>query len=442
MSIITHNISAMNTSRQLEINSKDKKKATEKLASGYKINRSADDAAGLAISEKMRWQIRGLNKASRNIQDGMSLVQTADGALGQIHDILQRMNELSTQAANDTNTSADRSDIQLEILNLNTEINRIARTTQFNSQNILMAQPLVFIDTDDYSAVTMDDSFQGIGGRTRPVYGKTVDFTNINNDNKEKLINKKFFVTCSENCSQIFTFEFTDQAVSDIELRGRNLTVKIGIKDAALTNGSDIAGRINDLVVGKQPDFQALLGANWTNTYNDVLIGHANALNRDGGKLTFYSMTSRPPYAPGMGLIYATDLLEEQQEFLLQVSDRPFVQIALNMKTITTGTLGVGVPNVSSYEDANRTMDSVQNAINNLSRYRAYLGAMQNRLEKTKLVVDNTSENAQYSESKLRDAEMEEEAVKMSKSNILEQVGEAMLAQAKQKNEDVLRLLV
>ncbi|MGN0339301.1 MAG: flagellin [Lachnospira sp.] len=135
--VVQHNLSAMNTSRQLGGVTSSLSKSTEKLSSGYRINRAADDAAGLSISEKMRSQIRGLNKASSNAQDGISLIQVAEGALNETHSILQRMNELATQAANDTNTSSDRSAIQQEMDQLTSEINRIQSTTQFNSMNLL-----------------------------------------------------------------------------------------------------------------------------------------------------------------------------------------------------------------------------------------------------------------------------------------------------------------
>ena len=135
--VVQHNLSAMNTNRQLGIVTSAQSTSTEKLSSGYRINRSADDAAGLSISEKMRSQIRGLNKASSNAQDGISLVQVAEGALNETHSILQRMNELATQAANDTNTSTDRTAIQAEIDQLTSEINRIQSTTQFNTMNLL-----------------------------------------------------------------------------------------------------------------------------------------------------------------------------------------------------------------------------------------------------------------------------------------------------------------
>ena len=135
--VVQHNMQAMNTNRQLGITTGLQAKSTEKLSSGYRVNRAGDDAAGLAISEKMRSQVRGLDRASTNAQDGISVVQTAEGALNEVHSILQRMNELATQAANDTNTSTDRSQIQLEIDQLGSEIDRIASTTQFNTMDLL-----------------------------------------------------------------------------------------------------------------------------------------------------------------------------------------------------------------------------------------------------------------------------------------------------------------
>ena len=135
--VVQHNMQAMNTNRQLGLVTGQQAKSTEKLSSGYKINRAADDAAGLAISEKMRSQIRGLDRASTNAQDGISVVQTAEGALNEVHSMLQRMNELATQAANDTNTTQDRNQIKLEINQLSSEIDRVASTTQFNTMNLL-----------------------------------------------------------------------------------------------------------------------------------------------------------------------------------------------------------------------------------------------------------------------------------------------------------------
>ena len=135
--VVQHNLTAMNSNRMLNLTTKTQSKSTEKLSSGYKINRAADDAAGLAISEKMRRQIRGLTQASANAQDGISCVQTAEGALNEVHDMLQRMNELAVKAANGTNMDEDRKYIQQEVSQLTTEINRVAKTTTFNEQNLL-----------------------------------------------------------------------------------------------------------------------------------------------------------------------------------------------------------------------------------------------------------------------------------------------------------------
>lgn len=444
MQIITHNMSADNANRQLGIVCEGKKKTTEKLATGYRINRSADDAAGLSISEKMRRQIRGLNKASRNIQDGVSLIQTADGALSEVHDILQRMNELAAQGANDTNTNSDRGALQAEVNQLKSEINRISKTTQFNTHTILMAKQLVEIETDDYAAAIMNDRFSGMGNRTGYVYGKNLDFSNVNAANKEKMIGKRFYVTCSQNCSQTFTFRFNDQQTSSITLNGDSLSVEIGIKDASINSGADIVAKIYDLIVSKQADFIRELQATrpgWSNHFQDTIIGHANAVAADGANITFYSILDRPPYMPGMGEVRATDLLETEMDFHIQVNDNPYQEIALNLKTINSATLGLGTPDVTSFESAGKALDSIHKAIGNLSSYRSYLGAMQNRLEKTMKIVDYSSENTQRAESLLRDADMAKETVRFSKDRVLEQFGQAMLAHTNQDADGVRSLL-
>lgn len=368
MAIITHNLTAMNTERHLEVSSKDKKKSTERLSSGYRINRSADDAAGLQISEKMRITVRGLNKASRNIQDGNSMIQAADGALMEVHDILQRMNELSTQAANDTNADEDREAIHKELNQLKSEINRTSRET--------------------------------------------------------------------DSCSQKFTFRFSDQTGSSISnpLNGHSdLMVDIGIKDTDIKSGADIVNKIFDLV----KTVQGSMGGNPADTH----IGHANGISTDGAKMIFYSIYSGPPYDPNMGLVLASDMLRLEEDYHIQVSDRPYQDITLKIRTINSATLGLGNMDVDSFENAGKTMEEVQTAIDHLSEYRAYLGSMQNRLEKAMSSVDNTAENTQRSESKLRDADMAEEMVRFSKNKILEQFGEVMLAQTSQSNENVTALL-
>ena len=183
--VVQHNLSAMNTSRQLSSVSSSMSKSTEKLSSGYKINRAADDAAGLSISEKMRNQIRGLNKASDNAQDGISLVQTAEGALNEVHSMLQRMSELSVQAANGTNDTTDRSSINDEIQQLKTEIERVGSTTQFNKMNILDgtfstgANKLLQVGANANQTIKIDiDALQSVVGSSLKGDLKTETATN------------------------------------------------------------------------------------------------------------------------------------------------------------------------------------------------------------------------------------------------------------------------
>ena len=174
--VVQHNLSAMNTNRQMGVVTSALQKSTEKLSSGYKINRAGDDAAGLSISEKMRSQIRGLNKASDNAQDGISLIQVAEGALNETHSILQRMNELATQAANDTNTSTDRTAIKAEIDQLTSEINRIQSTTQFNTQNLLDGKFTgKNLQVGSLKGQTIKISISNMNAATLGVSGLTVD---------------------------------------------------------------------------------------------------------------------------------------------------------------------------------------------------------------------------------------------------------------------------
>ena len=174
--VVQHNLSAMNTNRQMGVVTSALQKSTEKLSSGYKINRAGDDAAGLSISEKMRSQIRGLNKASDNAQDGISLIQVAEGALNETHSILQRMNELATQAANDTNTSTDRTAIKAEIDQLTSEINRIQSTTQFNTQNLLDGKFTgKNLQVGSLNGQTIKISISNMNAATLGVSGLTVD---------------------------------------------------------------------------------------------------------------------------------------------------------------------------------------------------------------------------------------------------------------------------
>jgi len=284
--IVQHNMTALNANRQLGVSNSSLAKSTEKLSSGYRINRAGDDAAGLSISEKMRGQIRGLNQASTNAQDGVSLIQTAEGAMNEIHSVLQRMRELAVQGANDTNVTADRTAIKSEMKALGDEIGRIGDTTEFNKMKL-------------FAGTTAG----GIGG-----------------------VEKKLQVGANANQTISFTM-------------------------------AQISG----------------------NSTNGVTIGSA----------TLAATTFTASDNAGFGT----------------------------------------------------AISSIDTAIEALSSKRSDLGALQNRLEHTIANADNSSENLQAAESRIRDVDMADEMVKYSKSSILQQAGQSMLAQANQSTQGVLSLL-
>ena len=274
--IVQHNMTALNANRQLGVSNSSLAKSTEKLSSGYRINRAGDDAAGLSISEKMRGQIRGLDRASTNAQDGVSLIQTAEGAMNEVHSILQRMRELTVQAANDPNASEDRTAIASEQSQLVQEINRIASQTQFNGMNLL------------------DGSF-------------------------------------------------TDKKLQVGANNGQSIGITIGaMKAATLASGASISGAAGEM---------------------------------------------------------------------------------------------------TTYTKATAFLDKIDASIRTVSKQRSNLGAIQNRLEHTIANADNTAENLQAAESRIRDVDMADEMVKYSKSSILQQAGQSMLAQANQSTQGVLSLL-
>ncbi len=304
--IVQHNMASANTNRQLGITNGLLAKSTEKLSSGYRINRAADDAAGLSISEKMRGQIRGLEQASTNAQDGISMIQTAEGAMNEVHSILQRMRELTVQASNDTNVAEDRMSIYLEVSQLMQEIDRIADETEFNTMKLLKSE-----DRD--------------------------------------------------------------------------------LKDGEMT------------IADKEASFQ--VGAN-----------SEQAIKFKIGNMNTETMT-----------FWGTDDAEEVA--LKEILD-PFKEVA-------AGDLDIE----ENYATLTVLLDTIDAAIEVTSKNRSYLGAMQNRLEHTVANADNTAENLQAAESRIRDVDMADEMVGYSKDSILQQAGQSMLAQANQATQGVLSLL-
>lgn len=436
--IIQHNLSAMSGSRNFKINTDARSKSSEHLSTGYRINRAADDAAGLAISEKMRRQIRGLNRAALNAQDGISLIQIADGALGETHDILHRLTELSVQAANDINDTIDRDAIQQEVDQLLEEIDRISDSAEFNQIPVLKVRSLIKAGDGKSSVVNMASTVNVTtpGGNKITRYGTAIDFSDVVSGNIAEVIGKEFTATCTQNCNQIFNFKFTDATSSSTTIVGTSMYVEIGVNDPAITDGAGLVNEIMNQALAQQsnPPFDTYTG---DHTY----IGHANGIAASGTNLILYSISDGPTYADGMGEVQVGGLIDTEDSLMLQLGAETGVDTELIIKTINTYTLGLESIDVGSHASASAALEMIQDAINFVSDHRAYLGAKQNSLEHTIANLLNTSENVQASESRIRDADMAAEMVNYSKYNILEQVSMSMITHANQNQQGVLQLL-
>ena len=389
--VVQHNLTAMNANRQLGITTSAQAKSSEKLSSGYRINRAGDDAAGLTISEKMRSQIRGLDKASTNAQDGISLIQSAEGALNESHSILQRMNELAVQGANDTNQSIDRDAINQELEALTDELDRISETTQFNKQNLL-----------DGSFTNKKLQVGANGGQSIGIDIDKMNATSLG------LRNIKYYEGQTSNVYGQLTYNGTsynwDATLSDKANQTKMEALAKATGEAAFQDG----------MVGLSTDGTYFAGSNV-----DLATKSAAAA---AGKAS-------------LGAKYSNDIN----------TNWTAIKSAAKRTTQTVGGFGdsheLTKPDVSTYDQANATLNAVQVAINKVSTQRSALGALQNRLEHTVANLDNVSENTSSAESRIRDTDMADEMVSYSKNNILAQAGQSMLAQANQINQGVLSLL-
>ena len=393
--VVQHNLTAMNANRQLGITTGAQAKSSEKLSSGYRINRAGDDAAGLKISEKMRSQIRGLDKASDNAQDGISLIQTAEGALNEAHSILQRMNELAVQGANDTNQSIDRDAINQELEALTDELDRISQTTQFNKQNLLdgnFKEKKLQVGANanqniEISIDSMNADALGLGkeqvkqGGTTPIAVKYQGMSYVY-DAAGK--------TAAENKAAAIT-----QFKTSIE---KKIT-----KDAFTAQYDNTTGSIyyKATIDGKEKKFA----------------------DADAAVASYVADQQK----------IAEKAINEDFQKYVQTKD---TEATTNAK----GEIRYGA-RVDDYKAANNTITKVQDAINKVSTQRSALGALQNRLEHTVANLDNVSENTSSAESRIRDTDMAEEMVNYSKNNILAQAGQSMPAQANQSTQGVLSLL-
>ena len=393
--IINHNMNALNAHRNMGVNNTNAGKSMEKLSSGLRINRAGDDAAGLAISEKMRGQIRGLEQSSRNAADGISMIQTAEGALNETTNILQRMRELAVQAGNDTNTTSDRAEIQKEIDALTEEVDRIANNTEFNTQKLLngnktgkagevvkeaIAEVQGEFKITLKTALTDKDSIT-IDGKTGNLTGKTI----TNENDLEQALGSLF---------SDYTFEVT--AGHDSK--------EIIVKQKIGSYKDEIEVKVN----GKEDTIDSVR--------TDVKGVTERELQESEGKVTVQVGANA------------------NQSMSIEIGDMRAE--ALGIKTVKGETLSV-----ESAEDANKAIEVFDAALNAVSSQRANLGAVQNRLEYTISNLDNTAENLTSAESTLRDVDMAKEMMEYSKNNILNQAAQAMISQANQQPQNVLQLL-
>ena len=466
--IINHNLAANNAIRQMNVNSSNASKSMAKLSSGLRINSAADDAAGLAISEKMRGQIRGLDQASSNSQDAISLIGTAEGALNETHSILQRMRELSVQAATDTNTATDRSEIQKEVTQLTSEIDRIANTTEFNTKKLL---------TGDLGVKVSDGKILTQVNTTAETKSGTLTLTNGS---------AATLATQASGTLAAGAGVTTAATAGSLKITANNQTYNIGF--AAGQTLEDVAKQISSTVNGYTATFNNATGdlvikSNDANADQSFTVEEATAGSLAGGSTDFTTgkvTTTAGTNASGLAASGATGIAFSYKgnevtvtagnfkglSFKLAPANVGDTTVVTNNKTITVSdslvfqigankdqnlnlainamdsqNLGISGIDVTTQSGANNAIELVNNAIESVSAERSKLGAYQNRLEHTIANLGTASENLTSSESRIRDVDMAKEMSTYSKNNILSQAAQAMLAQANQQPQQVLQLL-
>ncbi|WP_017379004.1 flagellin N-terminal helical domain-containing protein [Paenisporosarcina sp. TG-14] len=409
--IINHNIAALNTHRQMGSANNAQMKSMERLSSGMRINSAADDAAGLSISEKMRGQIRGLEQATRNSQDGISLIQTAEGALNETHDILQRMRELATQGASDTNTTSDRGEIQKEMDSLTSEINRIGNTTEFNTQKLLNGSK----DSTTIAA----GAVPGVPGVAGEYTLAAVPTGNVTIDG----------VSFTQGDGSGGTFATSNDLVTLV-----NLDSTLSTKYTASSSDG------TEFVLTQKVGQESSTAPTSTSTFTESTPGSAAVVGSEAVEA-------------GAGLQFQIGA-NENQSLTLEVSDMRASALGLSgtvggtgftaSNTVTNGTNSTkseAALDVSNATNASAAITTIQLAIDNVSSERSKLGANQNRLEHTINNLSTASENLTSAESRIRDVDMAKEMMEQTKNSILSQAATAMMAQANQLPQGVLQLL-
>ena len=417
--VVQHNLTAMNSNRMLGLTTASQAKSTEKLSSGYKINRAADDAAGLSISEKMRKQIRGLTQASANAQDGVSAVQTAEGALTEVHDMLQRMNELAVKASNGTNSEDDRSYIQNEIDQLVTEIDRVSTTTKFNETYLLKGT-----NADGTVAkLTFDTAKDNLGSK---IGGSALAFNDdgIATFNAADVASAQ--VVSSTGTAASDTVNVTRDAGYKITVDGKEYHLYADATEDELK--LDTANCSTNSTRAVYTDKNAFL-ADVKAAADKVGVGDVKEVAIEGKKVSVTAFAD----------------LNDDLSFDLHVGADSTLDNKIGVDVSMMSARGLGINGLNMKDatgaEATKAIDVIADAIQKVSTQRSALGAVQNRLEHTMNNLDNVVENTTSAESSIRDTDMATEMVKYSNNNILAQAGQAMLAQANQSNQGVLSLL-
>ncbi|MGU3471501.1 flagellin [Paenibacillus sp. D51F] len=454
--IINHNIAALNTHRQLSTNTAATSKSIEKLSSGLRINRAGDDAAGLAISEKMRGQIRGLDMASKNSQDGISLIQTAEGALNETHSILQRMRELAVQSSNDTNTGTDRGELQKEITQLKEEIDRIGNTTEFNTKNLLdgrsgknalvtgstaTGNKVEVVSTGanaigaTYTGITVDAA----ATKTTVAAGADIAAAVTNAADTNLVLNNVSFTfakgTSAADMAAAINAKSQEIGFTATETGGKLSFDAIDYGSGYTLNATGTAkAAVGTATAGTNADVSTGLPAGVTATVTDAK--HGSTVTLKGGALD--------------GTVINTAGTADDATFELTVADNSLnfqiganegQKINVSIQDMRAGALGVNNIDVSNATSASSAITTINNALEKVSGERSKLGAYQNRLEHTINNLNTSSENLTAAESRIRDTDMAKEMMNQTKNSILAQAAQAMLAQANQQPQGVLQLL-
>ena len=450
--VVQHNMQAANANRMLNVTTSAQSKSTEKLSSGYRINRAADDAAGLTISEKMRKQIKGLDRASTNAEDGVSAVQTAEGALTEVHSMLQRMNELATQSANGTNSNTDRKAIQDEIDQLTTEIDRVSETTKFNETYLLKgdgAEKAHNVNAHDagLDGVTLTDKGDEVevtlktlnAGDKISIAGKNYTIGATTDEAKELYKNAKVGekVTVGGTTYEIAAATNADKGqISITDLDGKidkGTTVEYGNKKV----------HVVDKTTGIDDNDSSIITAAKAYELETAEIVKASSIGADTAATVKNGANATKDATATFTLNKGTVSYKDSLSFNLHVgADADMTnKITVNIDSMNSAGLGVKGIKADTEQDATYAIDAIADAISTVSSQRSALGAVQNRLEHTINNLDNVVENTTSAESRIRDTDMAEEMVNYSKNNILAQAGQSMLAQANQSNQGVLSLL-